>query len=127
MQEWNVYLEDEHGDERLIDTVFYDSDCDADYVKRGLVDHDGYDPAIKGQHGRGLTTMKRFRKTRTPAQLDEAIADLARDHVNRWIEKQHTPEDMDNLAYSVIEQMRGRLTADIDTFRRTGKYPQYVE
>ena len=38
---WNVYL---NG--RLIDTVFFTPDCDADYVKRALVDHDGYNPAI---------------------------------------------------------------------------------
>ena len=38
---WNVYL---NG--KLIDTVFYDADCDADYVRRGLINHDGYDPRI---------------------------------------------------------------------------------
>lgn len=25
-----------------VDTVFFDSDCDHQYVKRSLVDHDGY-------------------------------------------------------------------------------------
>lgn len=39
---WDVYLND-----KLIDTVFYDNDLDADYVKKSLVDHDGYDPNIK--------------------------------------------------------------------------------
>jgi len=39
---WNVYL---NG--KVIDTVFYDDDVEADEVKRGLVDHDGYDPAIE--------------------------------------------------------------------------------
>lgn len=39
---WYVYL---NG--KLIDTVFYDSDCDADYVLRGLINHDGYNPNIK--------------------------------------------------------------------------------
>ena len=39
---WNVYI-----GRRLIDTVFYDADCDADYVRRGLVDHDGYDAGIR--------------------------------------------------------------------------------
>jgi hypothetical protein len=38
---WNVYL---HG--RLIDTVFYTADCDADYVRRSLINHDGYDAGI---------------------------------------------------------------------------------
>ncbi len=41
-QAWDVYLNGE-----LIDTVFYDRDCDADYVKRGLINHDGYDPGIE--------------------------------------------------------------------------------
>lgn len=39
---WNVYLNDE-----LIDTVFYDENCDKDYVLRGLIEHDGYDPGIE--------------------------------------------------------------------------------
>lgn len=42
MQAWDVYLNDE-----LIDTVFYDSNCDADYVRRGLIGHDGYDAGIR--------------------------------------------------------------------------------
>jgi hypothetical protein len=40
-QAWKVMLNGKN-----IDTVFYDKDCDADYVKRGLIDHDGYDPGI---------------------------------------------------------------------------------
>ena len=47
---WDVYLKG-----KLIDTVFYDPDCTADYVKRGLVEHDGYDPRIKVTDGRGHT------------------------------------------------------------------------
>lgn len=38
---WDVYLKD-----KLIDTVFDDSD-DAEDVKRSLINHDGYDPAIE--------------------------------------------------------------------------------
>lgn len=38
---WHVYLNGE-----LIDIVFYDHDCDHDYVKNGLINHDGYDPRI---------------------------------------------------------------------------------
>ena len=41
MQAWNVYL---NG--KLMDTVFYDPDCKKDYVLNGLINHDGYDPAI---------------------------------------------------------------------------------
>jgi len=41
---WNVYLRG-----KLIDTVYYDPDCDADYVRDGLINHDGYDPGIKIQ------------------------------------------------------------------------------
>jgi len=40
-QAWNVYL-----GKKLIDTVFYDNDCDKWYVYSGLVNHDGYDPNI---------------------------------------------------------------------------------
>ena len=37
-----------HNGARLIktDTVFYDEDCDAEYVKFSLVNHDGYNPNI---------------------------------------------------------------------------------
>ena len=38
---WNVYL---NG--KMIDTVFYDSNCSAEYVRRGLIEHDGYNLAI---------------------------------------------------------------------------------
>jgi hypothetical protein len=38
---WNVYL---NG--RIIDTVFYDKNCDKEYVRNGLINHDGYDPRI---------------------------------------------------------------------------------
>ena len=41
MKAWNVYLE-----RKIIDTVFYDEDIDAEEVKEGLVDHDGYNPGI---------------------------------------------------------------------------------
>ena len=41
MRAWNVYLKG-----RVIDTVFYTKDCDADYVKSSLINHDGYDYRI---------------------------------------------------------------------------------
>lgn len=43
-QPFDVYL---HG--KLIDTVFYSKSANvtADEVRRSLIDHDGYDPAIQ--------------------------------------------------------------------------------
>ncbi len=38
---WDVYL---NG--KLIDTVWFDASCDADYVRRALINHDGYDSRI---------------------------------------------------------------------------------
>jgi len=38
---WNVYLSG-----KLLDTVWFDADCDEWYVRRALIDHDGYDPMI---------------------------------------------------------------------------------
>jgi hypothetical protein len=32
---------------RHIDTVFYTPDCDADYVRRSLIEHDGYASRIR--------------------------------------------------------------------------------
>ena len=42
MVAWNVYLNN-----YLIDTVFYMANCDREYIRNGLINHDGYDPRIK--------------------------------------------------------------------------------
>ncbi len=42
MNTWEVYLNGNH-----IDTVYYDDDCDAEYVRDGLISHDGYNPNIR--------------------------------------------------------------------------------
>jgi len=39
---WDVYLGN-----RCIDTVWFNPDCDADYVKTSLINHDGYDSRIE--------------------------------------------------------------------------------
>lgn len=44
---WDVIL---NG--KVIDTVFYTKDCDAEYVRRSLINHDGYDPRITVRRGR---------------------------------------------------------------------------
>ena len=41
MKPWYVYV-----GRKLIDIVFYTKDCDADYVRRSLINHDGYDSHI---------------------------------------------------------------------------------
>lgn len=41
MKAWHVYFKG-----RWLDTVFYTHDCGAEYVKRTLVNHDGYPPGI---------------------------------------------------------------------------------
>ena len=41
MTNWNIYL-----GKKLIDSVYYTKDCDADYVRRSLINHDGYHPNI---------------------------------------------------------------------------------
>lgn len=38
---WDVYLDDTY-----IDTVFYTPDCNAEYVRKSLIDHDHYNPRI---------------------------------------------------------------------------------
>lgn len=38
---WNVYL---NG--KFIDCVYYMPDCDAEYVRTSLINHDGYDSRI---------------------------------------------------------------------------------
>jgi len=37
MTAWDVIR-----DGRVIDTVFYDADCELGYVRKGLIEHDGY-------------------------------------------------------------------------------------
>ena len=44
MQAWDVYRTEDSN--RPMDTVFYDSNCDAWYVRNGLVNHDGYPATI---------------------------------------------------------------------------------
>lgn len=41
MQFWNVYL---NG--KWLDSVPYDKNCDKEYIRKGLIEHDGYDPSI---------------------------------------------------------------------------------
>jgi hypothetical protein len=48
MTKWNVYLNN-----RIIDTVFYTSSCEADYIKNSLISHDGYDCRIIVRKARG--------------------------------------------------------------------------
>lgn len=44
---WNVYdLIEDTGRYEWIDTVFYDASCDRQYVRNGLVNHDGYNSSI---------------------------------------------------------------------------------
>lgn len=42
MKEWNIYLGND-----LIDTVFFSDNCDHDYIKDSLINHDGYDSRIE--------------------------------------------------------------------------------
>lgn len=58
---WDVFLKG-----KKIDTVFYDSDVDGDRVKRGLINHDGYDSEI---------TVRKARKARKTKKLKEAKFD----------------------------------------------------
>lgn len=52
---WDVYGPSKNGRYRLgdtgmrydkIDTVFFNPDCDGDYVRDSLINHDGYHPDI---------------------------------------------------------------------------------
>lgn len=38
---WEVYL-----GRRMIDIVYFTTDCDAEYVRSSLINHDGYDSNI---------------------------------------------------------------------------------
>lgn len=46
---WKVMLPSTKPGGRVkhINTVFYTEDCDADYVRTSLINHDGYDPRIE--------------------------------------------------------------------------------
>ena len=46
MQAWNVFV-----GLNLIDTVYYDADCNAEYVRDGLINHDGYPSEITVKKG----------------------------------------------------------------------------
>lgn len=64
MNAWNVRSEtgwrhDRNGKivRRFSDTVFFDDNCDADYVRRSLINHDGYpdDIVVTKEKSRGGT------------------------------------------------------------------------
>lgn len=38
---WNVYRRG-----KLVDSVWYTKDCDVEYVRQSLINHDGYQPDI---------------------------------------------------------------------------------
>ena len=42
MQAWNVYVRTESCHCKLFDTVFFNKDCDKDYVRDSLINHDNY-------------------------------------------------------------------------------------
>ena len=42
MRAWEVYRVGETSKRQHIDTVYYDENCDGEYVYNGLVNHDGY-------------------------------------------------------------------------------------
>ena len=50
MVAWNVYVpRDTDAGQVLVklNTAFYESSCDAQYVRQSLIDHDGYPDAIE--------------------------------------------------------------------------------
>lgn len=52
MTAWDVYIDKgPHECGIHIDTVFYDDDCDAEWVYKGLVEHDGYRSDIYVENG----------------------------------------------------------------------------
>lgn len=47
MKAWDVYKPmPGTNKDRELDTVFYDDNCTAEYVRDGLINHDGYHPSI---------------------------------------------------------------------------------
>jgi hypothetical protein len=49
MNTWKVYKPwdgDNSGRLYYVDTVFYTADCDAEYVRKSLINHDGFSPNI---------------------------------------------------------------------------------
>lgn len=105
---WDVYLNDE-----LIDTVFYDENCDKDYVLRGLIEHDGYDPEIEIRLGSEDSDPEFFcRPVRaynenpdgTPAEVNEC--DLAE---AQWISVYRTNPD-----HATTDKMPTEWVLDLD-------------
>lgn len=73
-QAWDVIL---NG--KVIDTVFYDADCDADYVKRGLINHDGYDAGIE------VRKPRKSRASKKDASLGKKASLLAKYYLDKTV------------------------------------------
>lgn len=48
MKAWDIF--DAPESVHLLDTVFFDDDCEPDYVRRCLIEHDGFPNSIEIRH-----------------------------------------------------------------------------
>lgn len=103
---WNVYLDDE-----LIDTVFYDENCDKDYVLRSLIEHDNYAPDIEIRLGSEKPEFfchptRAFAENDdgTPAEVNEC--DLAE---AQWVSVYRTNPD-----HATTDKMPSEWVLDLD-------------
>ena len=94
-KEVKIYLHGKH-----IDTVFYDNDCDEDYILDGLINHDGYNPAIK------IEIMRKFKEEFTEKDFDlvnEAIYNqfAGTYRKNHRGETVYLPYDMESIDFKL--------------------------
>ena len=124
-QAWDVFLNGKN-----IDTVFYtpSPDVDADYVKRSLVNHDGYDPNIEVRQGKDLKKKSSlYTEAATNEQVIQMFADdsFPKDKMPTWgtqnLKIQKEPNGWALINYATPIAYRSN---DGQTFINTQKYSQ---
>ena len=108
----------------VVDTVFYDSDMDAETVRRSLIDHDGYDEGITVKHARPLGTPT---PTRTRAELTDVQA--LREIVAWSVTSNavdHVPGDTEQERASYRRDVRRRVRAIVARVEDSGDITRLV-
>jgi len=112
-QAWNIYK-----DGRKIDTVFFDKDCDRDYVLDSLIGHDNYDPDI---NIRKENFPKRSSRRTSPKicnryGLDPGRAIVCRDDARELFtvhkEQGMSPTEADAMARYIVDNLNKKKDFD---------------
>jgi hypothetical protein len=103
-QGWDVFLRG-----KKIDTVFYSGKNTAADIKRSLVDHDGYDPAI---------TVRKSKMKANPGKRHMACGDLSKKRCDQLNEVYESARDRGYSKTRAAQQARGTVRKQLARDKR---------